>query len=66
MAGTSEGGKKGARTLAKLRGKNYLVQRARKAGSKGKADGVRKGYAVRPDLASENGKKGAAARWGNR
>lgn len=62
MAGTSEGSKKGFKTVTKNRGKRFIKDRATKGGS---VSGVEKGFAKRKDLASELGRKGALKRWAN-
>lgn len=66
MAGTTEGGKKAYKKTMETKGKDFIRKSRSKAGSKGKKDGVLKGYAVRTDLASINGRKGAEARWGKK
>lgn len=59
MSGTSDGNKKGYKTLLKKKGKKYIKETRAKAGSAK----VNKGYAVRRELAAINGKKGAEKRW---
>lgn len=66
MAGTEAGAAKAQKTIKQKKGKKFLVERARKAGQKGAADGVVKGYATNPELAREAGRKGALARWGKK